>query len=130
MPRARKQPNKASGTTLSSLLEQEKAALEKGISALDRCIALVDEMLKAAAESGEGYNDRLVSHLAWLIKGRADSLAKLRQFGERVKTQSLELTPEQQRRAVIKFVQTQPVTLRLEIRRLLDDDISDIELVA
>lgn len=117
-------------TTLASLLDKERRALERGVATLDRVIALVEEMLAKAAESKEDFNDRLSSHLAWLIKGRADSLAKLRQFGEKVKTQSLELTPEQQRRAVFKFIQGQPVTVREECRRLLEEPIEDIELVS
>lgn len=92
---------------------------------LDRCIADTERMLQSGA-----YDSKVASHLAWILDKRTQSVSKLRQFGERVKTQSLELTPEQQRRAVAKYIQQLPATVRDEFRALLDAPIADIELIA
>lgn len=91
---------------------------------LDRCIAETERML----ESGE-YDSKVASHLAWVLDKRSQSVAKLRQFGERVKTQSAELTPDQQVRAVAKFIQLQPEAVRTKMRTLLDAPIDDIEII-
>lgn len=107
------------------MLEKSKAAIERGVAMLDACVAQVSEMLK----SGE-YDSKLASHLAWVLDKQANAMADLRRFGERVKTQSLELTPEQQERAVAKFIQGLPVTRRAHFKSLLDDQIDDIELVS
>lgn len=112
-------------TTLSGLIERERSASESGIAMLDRCIAETERMLA----SGE-YDSKVASHLAWILDKRTQSVSKLRQFGERVKTQSSELTPEQQRRAVAKFIQNLPATVRDEFRALLDTPINDIELIS
>lgn len=110
---------------LSDLLEKERAASDRGLEMLDRCIAEVEQMLA----SGE-YDSKLASHLAWILDKRTQAVSKLRQFGERVKTQSLELTPEQRMRAVAKFISTLPVTQIETFRALLDNPPTDIELIA
>ncbi len=132
MPRKPKPAKSASETpsnppaeTLSALLAKAKSAVERGSEMLDACIAQVSEMLKA----GE-YDSKLASHLAWVLDKQAGAMADLRRFGERVKTQSLDLTPEQRERAVAKFISSLPITRRSHFRSLLDEQIDDIELVS
>src|SRR5688500_4525754 len=98
------------------MLEKSKAAIERGVAMLDLCVKQVSKMLEPGEDGEVTYDSKLASHLAWVLDKQANAMADLRRFGERVKTQSLELTPEQQRRAVMKFVQQQPATVRAEMR--------------
>ena len=125
VPKPAETPPEPQPENLSAMLEKAKGAVERGVAMLDACIKQVSEMLK----SGE-YDSKLASHLAWVLDKQANAMADLRRFGEKVKTQSLELTPEQRLRAVAKVIQTLPVTQRENFKRIIDEPISDIELVA
>lgn len=123
---APKQAESPSDLSFTGAVEQAKASVERGAAMLDACIAKVSSMLE-----GEEYDDRLASHLAWCLDKQSRALATLRSFGEKVKTQSLELTEEQRMRAIAKYIATSiPVTKREYFRSLLDADIPDIELVS
>lgn len=116
---------------LYDLIDQQRQAAEAAAEALKRCIDQVNAMLTAAAEDGAKYDDRMASHLGYLADKHAQSLAKLRSFGEKVKTQSLELTPEQREMAIAAYIRRLPVTRREHFRKLLDDlDDSKIQLVS
>ncbi len=109
---------------IGAILQDEKTASEKGIAVLERCIAAAEKMLA----SGD-YDAQVASHLAWILGQRSQVMERLRRFGEKVSAQTLKLTPEQQRRALIKYFQMQPGDLKREIRDLLDASIDDITIV-
>lgn len=114
----------ATPETLSEVMDIERQALDRGIAMLDMAIEQTRLMLNSGT-----FDLKISSHLAWVLKQRADVIAKLRTFGEKVKTQSADLTPEQQRRAIAKFIQSMPDTVVAEFRTLLDARIEDISLI-
>jgi hypothetical protein len=110
--------------SITDLLYTERRASEEGIAMLDSCIAAVKSTM-----DGKKYDTQLSEHLAALIDKRAQIVAKLRQWGERVKTQSSELSDAETRRALAKFIATLPAAVVAEFRALLDQRIEDIQLV-
>lgn len=110
--------------SLGDLLENERVASEAGIQMLDRCIAAVQSMLEVGS-----YDRDTASHLAWMLSSRTSSLERLRKFGERVKTQTTQLSPEQRLRALAKLIQSMGVQERRHLRDLIDQAIDDINLL-
>lgn len=109
---------------LSGLIDAERVAAEAAIATLNECIALVRGRVKTG-----GYLPEEGRQLTQLTAAVGGSMEKLRKFGDGVRTQSLRLTPEQQMRAIAKYIQTLASAQQKKLRALLDERIADVTLV-
>lgn len=109
---------------LSALIEAERRSIEGAMATLSDLVSLVTERIKSG-----GFVPAEGTQLIQLTAAISSSMERLRKFGDGVRTQSLRLTPEQQMRAIAKYIQTLASAQQKKLRALLDERIADVTLV-
>lgn len=115
---------------VADLLERCRQTIEKNVAALDACCSRAIAMLKPPpaprkrrgskarrAATPAPYNDKLVSHLAWLTIRVAEVTTSLRQLEKHDRTMAR--TPEQRHKLVVSYIRQLDPVRRAELAQLI-----------
>jgi len=115
-------------TEVSEMLDQCRERMNRALQSLDRCQERVIKELEKSEKDGTGYNDKLGSHLAWMVGKVAEVTSALRQLERHDRQQSK--SPEQRRRLFHEAIKRMPSHERAEIAELLGQLEQRRELLA